>query len=146
MVHVLYVEDDPSVAVSAKDLLTEFGHTVTHYKDAESALSAFRKSPEKFDVILSDQSLGVEKMVGTEFAQAVFQTTEATTPPFILTTSQEWDELRERHSLTQETPEVGRPIAGYLQKPLKGKDIIGRINMLTQDQVMIGSGERGGRK
>jgi CheY-like chemotaxis protein len=54
---VLYVEDNPDVAMTTGGLLEALGYRCEHAPDAERALARLQADPEAFTAVLSDISL-----------------------------------------------------------------------------------------
>ncbi len=66
---VLVVDDDPSVLNVACRVLTKAGHVVIAATSGQGALEIFTRSPDTFDVILTDQSM--PGMTGTSLIAEV---------------------------------------------------------------------------
>jgi len=64
--HLLIVEDEPSLATLHKNFLTREGYTVTTCKDGLEALNLFKMSPEKYNLVFTDQEM--PKMTGRELS------------------------------------------------------------------------------
>jgi CheY-like chemotaxis protein len=52
--HVLYLDDEESLAYLATELLEGLGYRVTAFTSSADCLQAFRASPEQFDLIVTD--------------------------------------------------------------------------------------------
>ncbi|MEH6358585.1 MAG: PAS domain S-box protein [Pseudomonadales bacterium] len=61
---VMVVDDEQMITDYLRELLESEGHQVSAYNSSEKALADFKKSPEKYDVVITDQTmpgiLGVE--------------------------------------------------------------------------------------
>jgi PAS domain S-box-containing protein len=66
---ILLVEDEPAQRRSLARSLQKLGYRVTSRGEGRSALAAFRKAPDSFDVIVTDQTM--PRMSGLELAAAV---------------------------------------------------------------------------
>ncbi len=64
--HILFVDDEPEITFMGKKMLEHLGYKVTIKSDSLSALEEFRKSPGKFSLLVTDQSMPL--MSGTELA------------------------------------------------------------------------------
>lgn len=63
---ILFVDDEEIMTAIGKKMLERFGHQVTCSTDSLNALSIFRKTPEKFDIVFTDYNMPVMK--GNELA------------------------------------------------------------------------------
>lgn len=68
---VLIVDDEPAVAELLGTMLGSLGFEVTTERDPITALERFRRSPEAFDLLLTDQTM--PGMTGTDLAENVRQ-------------------------------------------------------------------------
>lgn len=64
---VLLVDDNPAVVEFMKDLLGAWGLAVTAQRDSEAAQEAFLADPERYDLVLLDQTM--PRLTGIELAQ-----------------------------------------------------------------------------
>jgi signal transduction histidine kinase/ActR/RegA family two-component response regulator len=64
--HILFVDDESEITFMGKKMLENLGYKVTIKSDSLSALEEFRKSPAKFSLLVTDQSMPF--MTGTELA------------------------------------------------------------------------------
>ena len=80
------------------------GYRVTAFTSSEQALAAFRRSPEAFDAIISDQTM--PRITGLALARAVRETRPDL--PVIVTTGY-------GEKVTSES--VARDVAGFAAKP-----------------------------
>jgi CheY-like chemotaxis protein len=55
---VLFVDDDALVSQLTGATLRRLGHVVATFRDADSALAAFRSDPSAYDLLVSDLRLG----------------------------------------------------------------------------------------
>jgi len=55
--HVLFVDDEKEIAKLGKRMLERKGYQVTTAANGEEALRLLRKSPDRFDVLVSDQTM-----------------------------------------------------------------------------------------
>ena len=54
---VMFVDDEVSIVKWAKDMLEELGYAVVAFTNGHEALQAFKQEPERFDVIVTDQTM-----------------------------------------------------------------------------------------
>jgi len=61
---ILFVDDEKEITFMGKRMLESLGYTVDIKTDSEEALNVFRKNPEKYDLLVTDQAM--PKLMGTE--------------------------------------------------------------------------------
>ncbi len=54
---VMVVDDEPAVAAMAGEALRALGYEVEEFTDSRKALREFREDPERFDLVLTDQTM-----------------------------------------------------------------------------------------
>lgn len=64
--HILFVDDEPEITFMGKKMLEKLGYKVTITTDSISALEEFKKGPDKYSLLVTDQSM--PNMSGTELA------------------------------------------------------------------------------
>jgi CheY-like chemotaxis protein len=102
---VLLVDDDRAVLAVCRELLELLGYDVTPASDPHSALERFKDDPDRFDAVVTDQTM--PKMTGIELAEALVRIRASI--PIVLTTGfAEADVLDRRQRL---------PIAEVVSKP-----------------------------
>ena len=69
--HVLYVDDEPSITKMARKMLNRKGYRITSVTSSPKALELFKRSPDNFDILVSDQTM--PGMKGTELAKKIHQ-------------------------------------------------------------------------
>ncbi len=55
--HVLFIDDEAPLAALGKELLEECGYEVTTCTSSLSALDMFRAAPERYDAVITDQTM-----------------------------------------------------------------------------------------
>jgi len=55
--YILYVDDEPSIAILGKRLLESLGYTTESTTDPEKALDMVRNDPNKFDLLITDMTM-----------------------------------------------------------------------------------------
>ena len=80
--HILVVDDEPTITMFGKRLLERSGYTVTTFNCPKEALACFKKTPDAFDMLVTD--LTMPKIRGDELIRQI----EAITPdlPCVLIT------------------------------------------------------------
>jgi CheY-like chemotaxis protein len=67
--YILFVDDEPEITFMGKKMLENLGYKVTIKGDSISALDDFKNNPEKYSLLVTDQSM--PHMNGTELASAM---------------------------------------------------------------------------
>lgn len=113
--NILLVDDDDSVLRALNDYLQLMGFLTTAFNDSQRALDYFAKYPERFDLVLTDQTMpgmtGVELVKQIHFLNAQI--------PVILMTG--WSD-----AVNQETAS-NFGIGKYLQKPVNNEELLKQI-------------------
>ncbi len=117
--HVLVVEDDPSIARSLTDSLVSSGFTVTHAADGRSALAVDLSADDGPHVVLLD--LGLPDMDGYDVCRAI--RTDSDVPIIVLTARGE--ELDRVLGL-----ELGAD--DYVVKPFGFRELVARIRAVSR--------------
>lgn len=55
--HILFVDDEPSIAKLGKRLLESLGYTINSTTNPEKALNMVRADPDRFDLVISDMAM-----------------------------------------------------------------------------------------
>ena len=66
---VLFVDDEDTVALAMRFLLESLGYDVVVHTRSSDALEAFRTDPDRFDVVITDQTM--PQMTGEDFIHAL---------------------------------------------------------------------------
>ncbi len=80
--HILFVDDEPALVRMAATLLERLGYTVTAAVGSAEALKVFNKTPDAFDLLITDQTM--PRMTGLALAQRLLAVRKDL--PIILTT------------------------------------------------------------
>ena len=67
--HILLVDDEPAVRTMAAKVLESLGYRVTTVSRAAAALAALERTPDQFDLLLTDQTM--PEMTGIDLARFV---------------------------------------------------------------------------
>jgi PAS domain S-box-containing protein len=66
---VLIVDDERPLVELAEEIIAELGYEPVGFDSSGAALEAFRATPERFDLVLTDESM--PDLIGTELAKAI---------------------------------------------------------------------------
>ena len=122
---VMIVDDEQTLVALAEELVAQSGYEPVGYVSSAAALQAFRAAPQRFDAILTDESM--PDLVGTEFARHVRELRP--TIPIILMSGRAVAELVNR------ADEVG--VNEVLRKPLHGRHIAESLARVLAPEVKI---------
>jgi CheY-like chemotaxis protein len=117
---VLLVDDDRAVLAVCRELLELLGYEVMPAGDPHSALERFRADPDRFDAVVTDQTM--PRMTGIELAEALVRVRPSI--PIVLTTGfAEADVFDRRQRL---------PIAEVVSKPYSLEDLGAALSRALQ--------------
>ncbi len=68
---ILFVDDEDMIVRLAVNCLEREGHHVTAFTDSNEALNAFRKTPDAFDLVITDQTM--PRLTGVQLAEAIHE-------------------------------------------------------------------------
>jgi len=68
---ILFVDDEKEITFMGKRMLESLGYTVEIKSDSEEALKVFKKDPDRFDLLVTDQAM--PKLMGTELIGEIKQ-------------------------------------------------------------------------
>jgi CheY-like chemotaxis protein len=109
--HVLFLDDEPTLAEIGKQMLEQLGYQVTTRTSSVEALDLFRAQPGQFDLVITDMTM--PQMTGDRLAQELMAIREDL--PVILCTGFS-------HAITGErAAKLG--IKAFLMKPLVTRDL-----------------------
>jgi len=109
--HILLVDDEESVTDMLESMLERMGYNVTSISDSSQALQIFRKEPQAFDVVISDQTM--PGMSGVQLTKELRNISPGI--PIIICTGYSDTINREK------TIKMG--INGFIEKPFLQNDI-----------------------
>jgi len=115
---ILLVEDDPLLGDGAKTGLTQFGYTVDHLKDGDSAKLALAN--ESFDLVILD--LGLPKLSGLKLLQSI-RNAGNPVPVIILTA---------RESIEDRVKGLDAGADDYMTKPFDMDELCARVRALIR--------------
>jgi PAS domain S-box-containing protein len=107
--HVLYVDDEETLAELGKTMLERLGYHVTRCTDSKEALSLIQEYPNQFDILVTDQTM--PGMTGFDLSRKALQIRP--TLPIILCTGYS--------NIVDEEAAKQAGIKGFIMKPLTKK-------------------------
>ena len=122
---ILFVDDEAALVRIGQTMLTHLGYDVVSYTNSEEALAAFRAAPERFDLVITDQTM--PHLTGKDMVRAL----RALRPdiPIILCTGFS-------HTMTAEQAAL-LGLDAFCMKPLRIRDLEVTIRrVLTQRRAM----------
>jgi signal transduction histidine kinase/DNA-binding response OmpR family regulator len=108
---ILFVDDEETIVRLGKELLSPLGYTVEVYTSSQEALNAFRNSPQRFDLVITDQTM--PGLTGEALSRELLRIRPEL--PIILCTGFS-------HIITAEKAKT-LGIQAYLMKPLAIRDL-----------------------
>ncbi|MDH5600160.1 MAG: PAS domain S-box protein [Gammaproteobacteria bacterium] len=120
--NILVVDDEESIAVFLKSLLTTYNYRVTYTTSSKDAVKLFTTSPNDFDLIITDQTM--PELSGTEMIKQIFDIKPDI--PVILCSG--YSENINMDSAL----EMG--CATYLEKPVKGKTLLKTLHEILSNK------------
>jgi PAS domain S-box-containing protein len=108
---VMIVDDERPLVALAEEIIAQLGYEPVGFDSSSAALAAFRTAPERFDAVLTDESM--PELLGTELAQAIRQLRRAV--PIVLMTGYGGAQLTDRAA------DIG--VNEVLRKPLHLRDV-----------------------
>ncbi len=118
---ILFIDDEDILAEMGKVMLERLGYRVTVRKNSLEALNTFQNQPERFDLVITDQTM--PGMTGSDLARRMLQIRPGM--PIILCTGYS--------SLISEDKAKSLGIKGFAMKPLAKKDIAAIIRKVLDE-------------
>jgi len=119
--HILLVDDEKSIISMERKMLERLGYKVTSFTNSLDALEAFRNAPEKFDVVITDQTM--PNMTGDKLASKLLKIRSSI--PIILNTGFS-------DKITSEIP-ASLGIKKILMKPIIRNDLAKTIREALEE-------------
>ena len=120
--HVLFVDDEENLVALGDRALTHMGYHVTGVSDSRKALELFKAAPDKFQIVLTDQTM--PNMTGTQLVSEL----QAIRPDIpVILISGYMDSIPREKAL-----ELG--INTVLKKPVRANEISAAIRTLLDDE------------
>ncbi|MCK5163353.1 MAG: response regulator, partial [Desulfobacula sp.] len=108
---ILLVDDDKKVAFMEQHMLEKLGYQVTCYLESSGALDAFRKTPQKFDLVITD--LTMPEFTGYQLSEEILKIRPDI--PIVICTGYGEHINKKKYDL--------QGIKGFLNKPVAVKDM-----------------------
>ncbi len=108
---VMVVDDEKALVALSEEMLAELGYEPIGFTSSVAALEAFREAPERFDIVISDETM--PELTGTALADKIHELRPDI--PVVLMSGYAGAQMLERARA------VG--ISEVLRKPLQSKDI-----------------------
>jgi CheY-like chemotaxis protein len=108
---VMIVDDERPLVALAEEIIADLGYEPVGFDSSSAALEAFRAAPDRFDLLLTDESM--PDLLGTELAQAIRRLRPSI--PIILMTGYGGTQLANR------AVDIG--LSEVLRKPLHRRDL-----------------------
>jgi len=119
---VLLVDDERALVLLGEELLAELGYEAVGFDSSIAALEAFRADPQRFDILLSDETM--PEMTGTELAREIHKLRADL--PVVLMSGYSGPRLFERAREAQ--------VRHVLRKPLQARDIAEGLAQALHEQ------------
>ncbi|MEA3348287.1 MAG: response regulator, partial [Pseudomonadota bacterium] len=118
---ILVVDDEEAILNLHEEVLKRLNYEITSTTDSREALDMIRSHPDKFDLIVTDQSM--PDLSGAELAREVLQT--SATIPIIICTGYS--------SVLSEEEALAMGIRKYLKKPISIKDFAETVRQILDE-------------
>ncbi len=109
--HILFIDDDPALSNLGKKRLERLGYKVTSMTDSTMAWETFQKTPEKFDLVITDKNMPT--LNGLQVAQNI-STLRPKTPIILCTGFNDFANPKQMH---------GFGIKKLLSKPVESAEL-----------------------
>ncbi len=124
---VMVVDDEEAIRQLSRELLEDFGYRVFTFTNGEEALAAFEKSPELFDLVITDMTM--PRMTGDDLARELNRIRKDI--PIILCTGY--------NESISEAKALDMGIDKFLLKPIENNELLFQIRKILDD---IGSEDK----
>jgi len=113
---VMVVDDEPTITEYLKELLITVGHQVSVYTSSKDALAEFNKSPDYFDVVITDQTM--PDILGVELIAAM----KAERPELSVILCTGYAAVEIKDALKD------FDLVQFLEKPVKRQELLAMVN------------------
>jgi len=127
---VMIVDDEKSLVALSEEMLAELGYEPLGFNSSVAALEAFRESPQRFDIVITDETM--PDLIGSALADKLREIRPDI--PIVLMSGYAGTHVLERARAAG--------ISEVLRKPLQGKDIaecLGRVLRPVEAARMVPS-------
>lgn len=121
---ILLIDDELMLAEMGRTMLERLGYTVTICTESLVALAVFKKEPDAFDLVITDQTM--PEMTGIDIARRMLQLRPEL--PIVLCTGYS--------SIISEQKAKSSGIKGFVLKPLVKKDLAALIRQVLDKEPM----------
>lgn len=121
---ILFVDDEPAIVDMADKLLTSLGYTVSGFTSSPEALLAFGRSPEKYDLVITDMTM--PHLNGDRLAQEIMEQRRGV--PIIICTGYS-EQITEEDAL-----KMG--ITNFIMKPVAMKTLATTVRKALEESVV----------
>ena len=123
--HILFVDDEEAITRMAQNMFEILGYEVTTRTDSSQALELFRSQPDRFDLVITDQTMPV--LTGEQLARELLRIRPDI--PIILCTgySPQMDEIQAKS--------LG--ISAFVMKPFNKKELAQTIKELLENKRIL---------
>ena len=121
---IMLVDDEPDILKTLKFFLERRGYKTKVFNDGKSALKAFIKSPDYFDIIVTDMTM--PHMAGDKLSKEILKTRKDM--PIILCTG--------FSETISEDKALGMGICKYVQKPITGAGLTALIREVLDKKLI----------
>ncbi len=128
---ILFVDDEEILNETVKDILNNLGYKVTVFTDSIKALDAFKKAPDSFDLVITDQTMPI--LNGLELSKQLLRARQDI--PIILCTGYS--------KLANKEKALKAGIKGFLKKPIHKEDLAYKIRYILDTEHPGGTMHRG---
>ncbi|MCD4720499.1 MAG: PAS domain S-box protein [Desulfobacula sp.] len=118
---IMLVDDEIDILVTSQAILEKQGYKVAAFKNGLSALQAFSKNPDYFDLVITDMAM--PQMAGDEFAVKILKIRKGM--PIVLCTG--------FSETISEEKAASLGIKGFLLKPIVMNDFVNKIREVLDD-------------
>lgn len=129
--HILFGDDELPIVAAYEIILRKYGYRVTACGGSTEAFEAFRGDPERFDMVITDQTM--PEMTGLDMAKKVLRIRSGI--PILLCTG---------YSATvDEAVALGAGLRGYVPKPIRAADLARTIRQAFDEPARDAVGGAG---
>lgn len=122
--NILLVDDEESIIILLKEVLMNYDYNVTAYSDSELALAHFKENKNKYDLVITDQTM--PKLTGVELSKSILEIQPEIS---IILCSGYSDSIDKKGAQS-----IG--IKSYMPKPIKNKDLLNTIARLLSKKTV----------
>ena len=118
---IMVVDDEEGILVSTREFFTDYGYDVSTFSNGADAFEEFKKTPDKFDLIITDMTM--PRMTGDKLSAGIL--TIRKNIPIIICTGYNENISKDKAF------RLG--IKKYIQKPIDSRHLISLVRELLDD-------------